>query len=651
MEIIFTLLSLFSLVGFSLLFISKLKIPDGVAPLVAVCFTMVYLVFFGMLNMLLFSAYLYFIISAAIIILILMKKIDIPKLSIWFYGFIIISSVMIVFFGIREPLLNSWDEFSFWGTAVKMMKINNELPVTAEIGWAWVASQKAGLISLGYFFEFFGDYTQWRVFIAPNIIALSAFFALLTPFKNNKKFIGILLLPILYISSYVFVVNRELVEPSNVYMTALADMPMGWIFGISLVLYYILKQEKAKLWPIPVVLLALVMIKETALPFALISWGIISFDILFLTKDITFFSFKGLKAKISHIITNLLSVLIGFLSWSYYINSFIINDTTGTLEKTEQTSMATMMIEGVKQLFNIDRTEEFQRVMDLMTDMFFNLPISMIGSCFTIMIIITAILIISAIVSNDREFSFRCLSFNILSILGFFAYYIFLGFTFVFIFKSDVNTSLVGYERYIYPYLIGWFMASVFFLCVSIINSKRKLIAFPVIFLMGVLFVFTYRYNQFIPSGMSFIDYHDGYLYERKDVVLTSLDIIEELGEDEKGKIYFISQGDNGNRWFQYSADLLPLQLEYSFGGGTLTLKGEASGLYDYELSQDEFKDYIIENECEYIFVERSDDGLVLNFKDLFSDNLESTKNGESVIYKVENINNNLTFEFLCEVG
>ncbi len=650
MEIIYTLLSFTALTSFAVFFASKAKVPSSVSPLVAVSFTMIYLLIFGVFNALIVGMYLYFGLAIIIAGLIFAKKIQVPKLSVWFYGFIVVSVAMIIFFGIRQPLLYSWDEFSFWGTAVKMMKINHELPATAEIGWAWVASQKAGFIVMGYFFEFFGEYSQWRIFIGINVIAISFFCAILSPFKYDKKYIGIPLLIIAYLSSYIFTVNRELIEPSNVYMTALADIPMGWLMGAGFSIYYLLKFEKAKLWPVPLVLTALLMTKDTALPFALIAWGIISVDILFFNSEVEFFKFKGIKAKISHIILNLAVIIVGFFGWSLYIGAITGADPFGDIGGTGEVGMMYMMTQGLKELVGIGRTAEFQAILDMMIEAFFNLRISMIGSCFIIMLIISSILIIASFSTNDKEHKKSCISFNILSVLGFFAYYIFLGFTYVYIFKSDVNSSLIGYERYIYPYLIGWFIASVLLSSISLLKANKKFLMLPVLAVISVMVVFIYRYNQYIPSGMTYLDYHDGYLYEREELIEKSKELTNVLGEDEDGKIYFISQGDNGNKWFQYSADILPLQLEYSFGGGTMVLPGEASGIYDYELTKEEFAEYIIDNECEFVFVENSDENLIKNYGDLFNDNLKATAGGVSALYKTVNENNSLSFELLTEI-
>ncbi len=652
MEIIFTLISLFAICVLSLFFAAILKIQTSVAPLVAVSFTMVYLTVFGMLGLLLLGGYLYFLCTFAIIVLFAVKKLKFPQLSPWFYAFVIISGALIVFFGIRQPLLTSWDEFSFWGTAVKMTKLNNELHTTAEIGWVWVASQKPGLIVLGYFFQFFGAYAQWKVFIGVNILAISLFTALLTPFKEKAKIFAVPLFLVLFFTPYIFTVYRETQEPLYIYINALSDVPMAWLFCAVLAVYYISKQAKSTLLPVYIASSALMLTRDTALPFALIAWAIISFDILFINSDVKFLKLEKIKAKILHVFLMLCTVLACFFVWAWYISSITGADPLGNIGGSEEMSMAAMLVQGITQLFGINVTEHFALVMGRMFSAFFTLHMSMIGTGLFITVFILIIVAIAALCASSKEHRLSCICFGIFSFLGFIAYYIFIGFTFVFIFKDDTSLYLIGYERYIYPYYIGWFAAAMYMLCVSAASIKGKLYFLPQGTVFFILLIFANRFNAYVPQGMTFLDYHDGYLYERKEIVSTAQNLVEILGKDEDGKIYFVSQGDNGNRWFQYSGEVLPLQLDYSFGGGTLTTpENSTGGAYDYAMSLQEFTDYIDENGCEYIFVERSNPEFVHDFGALFSDNLQLSANGESVVYEVVKTNDSLAFNLISEVG
>ncbi len=640
MEFILLLISLFALGAYAVFSTAVLKINGATAPLTAISFTIIYFTVFGMLGLLVFGGYLYFLLAAAIAVLFALKKIVFPKMTLWFYIFMAISAVMALFFAIRQPLLNSWDEFSFWGTAVKMTKVYSELYTTAEIGWDWVASQKPGLIVLSYFFQFFGGYEEWKIFVALNIMALSVIVAALAPFQGaNKKFAAVPFF-IFVLVPYVFTIYVQLQEPSNVYMNAHSDVPMAWLFCGVFIVYYALKNidGNPRLLPTALVITALCLTRDTALPFALIAWGIIAIDILFFTKgeNVEFWNVLGIRAKFAHIGVILSCVLLTFFVWAAYIGKITGANPLGNIGGTEEIGMVSMLVMGVTQLFGINTTQFFSDTMSAMVLAFFNFPMSMVGSSAVITVGILCVLTIAALSSKDKVHSKACVSFMLLSSLGFAAYHTFIGFTYAFIFKGETATQLIGYERYIYPYFIGWFVAAVFLLCISALNAKKWLMILPNGTLLLILCLFIYRFNSYVPQGMTFVDYHDGYLYQRQQTVKAAQDVVELIGEEPEGKIFFISQSDNGNMWFQFSSGVLPLQLDYSFGGGTLTLSGsESDDIYAYEMSFDELLDYLHENDCAYVLVEQSSYSLVQEFGVLFSDNLDSCDGDKSAVYKV----------------
>ena len=114
-------------------------------------------------------------------------------------------------------------------------------------------------------------------------------------------------------------------------------------------------------------------------------------------------------------------------------------------------------------------------------------------------------------------------------------------------------------------------------------------------------------------------------------------------------KIFFIGQGDDGNRWFRYSNQMLPLQLAYSYGGGTIChadTETPGDSLYYIKVTPEELLEYLQENNCGYIFVEQSDSYLESGFGHMFSDALESCTGGRSALYKI----NGSEFEFIGEV-
>ncbi len=644
-SIFLTFLSFVAFCLIGLCFSSLFKFNTALAPFVSACFTMLYFTFFGMFNLILPSGYIYFITAAIIAVLFATKKLELPKLSLWFNVFFFACVLMIILFGIKTPYLNSWDEFSYWGTAVKLMKLNDILPTTAQIGWPWISSQKVGLVVFNYFFMFFGNYEEWRIFIGVNVLTFSVFCALLAPFVGKKKHVGFIFSLVLFLSPYIFTIYRDPLEPSYIYMNAHSDLPMAWVFCGTIALYFVQKHLNGKFWPVLLSMAAFIMVKDTSLPLSLIAWVIISFDLLFFTN-------KKLRFKIINTLSMLFVIIANFLIWAAYIESATGADPLSDIGGTEQLSMAGMLISGTTMLFGINPSEKFIGVMNAMYTEYFNAFSTMIGTGFMITIIISALFIISAIWHKEKKQKLQFLSLGFLLFLGFVVYYIFLAFSFVFVFRGNETSYLVSYERYVYPYYITWFLMGVYALAMCAVNPIKKLFFAPKAALYFVLLVFSYRFYQFIPTGMTFLDYHDGYLYGRKTIYNTSQEIIELLGEDNRDNIYFISQNDDGARWFRYSTDLLPLQLEYGNGGGTMVLPENYGGeLYHYAISPQEFSDYLIQNECKYVFVEKADEGLYEDYAFMFSDNLQTLKNGMPAIYEVTLQNGNVTLKLLSEVS
>ena len=79
--------------------------------------------------------------------------------SVLFWG---MALAFTVYFFVRQPMATDFDELSLWATAVKITKVNDSLYATAELGTPWAATQNPGLPLLAYFFQFFGDYADWK---------------------------------------------------------------------------------------------------------------------------------------------------------------------------------------------------------------------------------------------------------------------------------------------------------------------------------------------------------------------------------------------------------------------------------------------------------------------------------------------------------
>ncbi len=78
--------------------------------------------------------------------------------------------------------------------------------------------------------------------------------------------------------------------------------------------------------------------------------------------------------------------------------------------------------------------------------------------------------------------------------------------------------------------------------------------------------------------------------------------------------------GDDGSLWFRYCYELLPRQLDYSFGGGVLAEKrldknGES---YEHELTAEEWEAYMLEQGVTAVYIEKTDEAFRQRFGGLF---------------------------------
>lgn len=147
--------------------------------------------------------------------------------------------------------------------------------------------------------------------------------------------------------------------------------------------------------------------------------------------------------------------------------------------------MVQMVTTGIAELLGIGRTQKFTDIMELMKSAFFNTRLTMFsvgapdstlgrifnGSGFITVLLILSILL-AAFLLGDKRMRVRTAWTALWSTLGFAAFYIFTGFTYVYVFKEELAYGLGDYNRYIYPYYAGWLVFAVTMLCASLKNAK-----------------------------------------------------------------------------------------------------------------------------------------------------------------------------------
>lgn len=649
MSSFFTLLSFFSLLIFAAWLHLYCSLPAALAPLVTACALMLWFSFWGCLGLLAAAGWICFLLALAALVDLIRRSDSRFWKSFFCPGVLLfcLASLGVIFlFSLRKPLFLEWDEFSFWGTAAKLVKQNDELYTTAKIGWAWTATQKPGLIVFSYFFQFFGVFEEWRVMAALDVLQFAVFGALLAPLTRRQWACAVPATAAAFLVPAVLVLYRALDVPSNLYMSAHSDIPMGVLFaGVFAVAYGCNGERKNLRWPTLVTLAALTLTRDTALPLALIAAAAGAADWAFCTEQK-----RTLRSRFFDVAKALAVPLCCFLGWALYL---ALRVNVNALEVTTDGSMGMgeMLLRGISELLGIGRTEKFSRVMGMMVKNFFCLKMTALGSGAVVAACILVLVGISWLCADERLLRRRCALFALLSTLGFVAFYVFTGLCYVYIFKDIESANLTGYERYVYPYYIGWMLCALYLLCSVAARQSKRFYGAAQGTLLALLLLLGWRAGRIITPQMSFIDYPEGYDSTRQVSQRQAQRVQDLIDGDEEQTIFFVSQGDDGREWFLYCYELLPCQLDYSFGGGTLADPALlAEGQNAIEMTPPELCSYLDKKGCAYLFIRQSDQIFKASYGALFTDGLAACEDGGAV-YKIKSGSSTMQFELVGEVA
>ena len=650
MELFYSYLSLAALAGFAVLMARRTKLPAPLAPFAALCATMVWFSAAGMLGVLAAAGWLYFVLAAAAWVLAFRPGAKQPASALkapGFAAFFVLSAALLAFFAWRQPMFSTWDEFSFWGTAAKIVKTSGGLYVNADIGWAWVGTHRPALVVLGWFFQFFGEYAEWRVLAAYDILLLSIFAALTAGCEKGKPRQWVPALGFGFLLPFVITLYGSVTRPTDLYASALSDIPLGLTFGGALAVYYI--NEKKALWPSALVLAALCLEKDTGFALALVAAGLIAADGAFalLMEKAPLRRWARPAAGWAGLFV---TCGLSFLSWQKYLSVASVADTSN-VGGTEEMGMAEMVITGVKELLGIGRTEKFTTIMGGLVRALFTSKTTMVGPFAVVVALAAAMAVGAVILTKDKALRRQAGLFAVLGTAGFAAYFFFIGLTYVYVFRDEVSDGLVGFERYMYPYLLGWLLASAA-LVLRAMGSERIQGLLQTGFAVMTLALAALVWLR-LPFSLTVFGGGDAAYAERWATRDEAAQVQAAVPED--AHIFFVSQGDDGSRWFLYSYELYPWYLDYSGndgqgGGGTFALPGalEEDTLYYHPYTAGELLECIRDRGCDYVFVERSDDLFADGYAALFSDGLAGC--GEQSAVYVWNETEG-QFDFVCNVG
>ena len=117
---------------------------------------------------------------------------------------------------------------------------------------------------------------------------------------------------------------------------------------------------------------------------------------------------------------------------------------------------------------------------------------------------------------------------------------------------------------------------------------------------------------------------------------------------NENDRVFFVSQGDNGEHWFSAVFDFYPVLVDYSGVGATQEGGGGTFGLPELEPQEEGVKQryyhpYTAErldetvraNGCTVLYLQKIDDIFVQSYQNLFTDHLAAAQAGQTLLYRV----------------
>lgn len=566
-----------------------------------------------------------------------------------------------VYFFLRQPMATDFDELSFWATAVKLTKTDHRLYTTATLGTPWAATQNPGLALLSYFFQFLGQYADWKIYLAYNVLAFAVYAAVLGTVELRSYRLAVPLAAILWCVPYFFTTYNHTIYLNTVYLTAYGDIPAGLVLGGAVALWLALRQGGGPRWAVLPVLALAANIKANTFVLALVAAGLVAAD-HWLFADGPFR--KGLLRRTGFAAACFAAPMAIYCLWNIrYVGMIVARNAAEGGTGETSLPLGGVVVNGLKMLLGQPVAPEYEarraQFMQAITDMgtqFFTPAgkLSMIGQGLLVTVFILGCFVLAVLLAHGGQLRLRIAAMGVLSLVCFGGYNLMLALSYGFIFKPFQAEALTDYNRYIYSYYIGWFLMALACLALALQQvpqgktSRRTLAGQGAVLVLAAAMLF--RLNQLVLPQLSVLGFSDSEFTDRKLQRTAAETASRYLDPDDR--VFYVCQGDDGKAWFAAVYDFYPIIVDYSGtsdaatgtyngGGGTFgreDLRPEEEGprrYYFHAYTADEFDAVVRSNGCNVLYLDRVDDIFVQSYAELFTDGLAAALAGETTLYTV----------------
>ena len=508
--------------------------------------------------------------------------------SVLFWG---MALAFTVYFFVRQPMATDFDELSLWATAVKITKVNDSLYATAKLGTPWAATQNPGLPLLAYFFQFFGDYSDWKIYVGYDILYFSVFAAVVGAVPREKWRVAVPMAAVLWCVPFFFTNYNHTIYLTTTYMTSYGDVPAGLVFGGAVAAWLALRQNSAPKWAVLPILALSANIKANTFVLALVAAGLVAVDEWLFADDGDFKA--SLLPRTGFSVACFAAPMAIYYLWNVrYVGWLVSRSASDSGVGETSAPLSAVVVNGIKILlgqpvegFYAEREAQFRTAMADMGHQFWTSDgkLSMIGQGRNVVALIAIVFVVAILAAASRRLKARIAVIGALSGVCFLGYNLMLALSYGFIFVPFQAEQLVDYNRYIYSYYIGWFILALGCLSAALLPQitvkggadgptavftavRRQPQAVFELFVLTLACGMLFRQSQLILPQLSVLGFADSEFTDRRAERAEAELVCSYLAPDDR--VFYVGQGDNGEGWFSAVFDFYPILVDYS---GTVT--------------------------------------------------------------------------------
>ena len=256
----------------------RFKLDPGLLALPVIAGGSIWLCLWGMAGLLKAGGWAFYLAAGALAVWLAWKK-ELAKtlkelLCPGFVTFLLAAAFFLAVFSATKPLFTQTDEFSLWGSAAKLTKLQDMLHPAAP-GNLLARTATPALMLVSYLFQFFGaGFSEWSAYFALNALLAAAVGAVASLPRADKAGAAV-------VAACGFLVPYFFSAPSlggisNIYLSFMGDLPLGFVFGAGLCVWFSLRQRPAAALCLTGLLAAfLVLTKDVGLAYGCILVGLV----------------------------------------------------------------------------------------------------------------------------------------------------------------------------------------------------------------------------------------------------------------------------------------------------------------------------------------------------------------------------------------